>query len=233
MSIQYGFCAVLMLWFLSPLGLRGQGSKPNESTVDLLQQPIQELTLKDQYFMDGIVKLDSLASGLGFSVEYILPSPEAPRPVDPRFTAKITAVTLSEALDWLCRLDPRYTWSRDGTTINVFPRASLEEKNYYFTRKLSNLVFRDERNAYHALPKILKPISSPKEAVITWSGVRDYQTPFNASLTNITVREALNRLIQHLSPTEGWMVTGNQEVMLLVVYDTITLRPPTSNAERP
>ena len=233
MSIQHGFCALLLLWLLSPLGLRGQGSKPNESTPDLLQQPIQELTLKDQYFMDGIVKLANLASGFGFSLEYILPPPQAPLPTDPKFTDKISGVTLAEALDWLCRLDPRYTWSRDGTTINVFPRASLEKKNYYFTRKLSSLVFHEERNAYDALPKVLKPISSPKEAVITSHGVRDYQTPLNATFTNITVREALNRLIQHLSPTEGWMVTGNEEVMLLFVYDTITLRPAASNAERP
>lgn len=225
MSIQHGFCALLLLWLLSPVGLRGQGSKPNEATADLLQQPIQELSLKNQYFMDGIVKLDTLVSGLGFSVEYILPPPAAPRPIDPKFTDTITGVSLAEALDWLCKLDPRYTWSRDGTTINIFPRASQEEKNYYFTRKLSNLVFREERNAYDAIPKVFKPISSPKEAVIKWTGVRDYQTPLSATFTNITVRGALNRLIQHVSPTEGWMVTGNQEVMLFIVYDTITLRP--------
>jgi hypothetical protein len=232
MSIQQRFCTLLLLWVLSPVGLRGQSSKPIEAPADLLQQSIEELTLKNQYFMDGIVKLDTLASGLGFSVEYILPPPHAPRPTDPKFTDKITGVTLAEALDWLCRLDPRYTWSRDGTTINIFPRASQEEKNYYFTRKLSNLAFRNERNAYDGLPKVLTPISSPKEAVITLGGVRDFQTPLTATFTNITVREALNRLIQHLSPTEGWMVTGNQEVMLLYVYDTITLRPQPSNAEK-
>lgn len=233
MSIQQRFCALLLLWLLSPVGLRGQGSKPNAAPADLLQQPIQELSLKNQYFMDGIVKLDTLASGLGFSLEYILPPPQAPLPTDPKFTDKITGVTLAEALDWLCRLDPRYTWSRDGTTINIFPRASLEGENYYFTRKLSHLVFRDERNAYDAIEKVLTPISSPKEAVIKYTGVRDYQTPLSATFTNITVREALNRLIQHLSPTEGWMVTGNQEVMLFIIYDTITLRPPPSTAEKP
>jgi hypothetical protein len=232
MSIQQRFCTLLLLWIFSPLGLRGQGSKPNESTPDLLQQPIQELTLKDQYFMDGIVKLANLASGFGFSLEYILPPPQAPLPTDPKFTDRITGVSLAEALDWLCKLAPRYTWSRDGTTINIFPRASQEEKNYYFTRKLSHLVFRDERNAYDAIEKVLTPISSPKEAVIKWTGVRDYQTPLSATFTNITVREALSRLIQHLPPTEGWMVTGNQEVMLFIIYDTITLRPPPSPAER-
>ncbi|MFI5176281.1 MAG: hypothetical protein ACHQKY_15580 [Terriglobia bacterium] len=228
MSIRHGFCALVLLWFLSPVGLRGQGSKPNEATADLLQQPIQELSLENQRFMDGIVKLDTLVSGLGFSVEYILSPPRAPLPTDPRFTTKITGVTLAEALEWLCKLDPRYTWSRDGTTINIFPRTSLEEKNYYFTRKLSHLVFREERNAYDAVEKVLTPISSPKEAVLTLKGVRDYQTPLSATFTNITVREALNRLIQHLSPTEGWMVFGNQEVMMLTAYDTITLRPAPS-----
>ncbi len=223
-----GFCALLLLWLLSPVGLRGQGSKPNEATADLLQQPIHELSLKNQYFMDGIVKLDTLASGFGFSVEIILPPPQAPQPTNPRFTARTSGVTLAEALDWLCTVDPRYTWSRDGTTINIFPQTSLEEKNYYFTRRLSHLVFRDERNAFDALPKVLTPISSPKEAVLTLKGVRDYQIPLSATLTNITVREALNRLRQHLSPTEGWMVTGNQEVMLFIVYDTITLRPAPS-----
>lgn len=150
--------------------------------------------------------------------------PEVPQLTNPRFTATTSGVTLAEALDWLCTLEPQYTWSRDGTTINIFPRATVEEKNYYFTRKLSDLVFREERNAYDAVEKVFKPVSTPKEAVIQWTGVRDYQTPYSATFKDITVREALNRLVQHVAPTEGWMVFGNRETMLLTMYDYISAR---------
>lgn len=223
-SLQTILSAFMLVRLFAPAPLSAQKPEPNNGKLDLLQQRIQEFSLKNQYFLEGVANLNSLASGLGFSVELILPPPEVPQLTNPRFTATTSGVTLAEALDWLCTLEPQYTWSRDGTTINIFPRATVEEKNYYFTRKLSDLVFREERNAYDAVEKVFKPVSTPKEAVIQWTGVRDYQTPYSATFKDITVREALNRLVQHVAPTEGWMVFGNRETMLLTMYDYISAR---------
>src|SRR5512135_1022924 len=93
---------------------RGQsvGSSQNEPAAkDPLSQKVS-LELSNQTVFDGVAKLSQSTNSLGFAVERELTKKKWPKlPPVVRFTATIADVSIRDALNWLCKLDPRYAWT--------------------------------------------------------------------------------------------------------------------------
>src|SRR6266849_10601886 len=99
---------------------------------DLVEQKVGPLVLNNEYFVEGLARLNMQTNGIGFAVEFLPGTTTSAPPPDLRFTTENEAGTVKHALDWLCSLDPRYTWKLEGRTINIIPRDRVSDPNYLF-----------------------------------------------------------------------------------------------------
>lgn len=137
-------------------------------------------------------------------------------------------LSLSEVLNRICALDGRYGWSRDGNSINLFPKASLNDQNYFFSRALRELSLRDIRKVADAVLAIDRESGDPSGGVI-YMGIGPAQTfaePWNAEFTDITVRQALNQVARHLGPTYGWQIGGTTKARLILFHYKLEAQQP-------
>ncbi len=224
--LRVSFLGFLLLW---TAGVRAQDPGAPERASDPLEQRVPRLKLEDEPLLTGIARLNTLTKDVGFSVELIPGTPTSAPPPSPKFTAQIEGAAVQEVLDWLCGLDRRYAWARDGNMVNVFPRAIMHDTNYFLNRKLTNLVLHEVSKPMDAVSKATRPISRPGETLVSWQGIHDFSKPWTASFTNISVREALNRIAQQLGPGYGWLVAGNPEVRIFSFHQQ--LRPRLNSQE--
>jgi hypothetical protein len=192
--------------------------------ADPVEQRVGPITLENEYFVDGLAKLNAQTRGVGFAIEFLGGKTNLPPPADSRFTTERSAGTLRDALDWLCALDPRYTWKLEGRTINLIPQDRLSDANYFFNRKLSGLKFVDLKSANDLLGQVFRPVAKPTESVISLSDAGSFSKPWTATFENITVRDALNRIAENLGAGHGWMVYGNDETRIINFYDLLLTR---------
>jgi hypothetical protein len=184
---------------------------------DPLEQKVGSFELRDQTLGDALGRLNQ-SFDISISIEGVLP--EEGTVTNPKLTANIENRTLAEVLDWLCTLDTRYVWARDGNNVNFFPRASSNDPNYFFGRTLADLHFQNVRNVGDAVIAIDHQASDPSGGVI-YMGIgqtQGFAEAWTASFSNITVRQALNRIARQLGPTYGWQIGGTTKARLIVFH---------------
>ena len=215
---------VLGLWTAVPCTASRQQT-PGSSYRRPLTQKIASLTLSQETIFDGIAKLNQITD-LPYSIELALkPTRQSPDISNPTFTAEIQGKTLREALDWLCTLDPRYAWSSDGTTINIFPRSTLGNHQYFMNKRLPSLHLDNARNAEGPVFQALRELPGKQEQLaIFFGGMNtDLPKPWTQDFRDISIRELLNRSAQQLCHTCGWELFGSQEFRLVAFHSR--LRP--------
>ncbi len=200
---------------------------PYEQTTnagDSFEQRIAVLTLDGETIFAAIGKLSQTAD-IVFSIEGRLPPKNGgPLPPHPRFSGRIEGRSLKEVLDWLCGLDPEYTWTRDHNTANLFPRAVLNDSSYLLNRKLAILRFDGEPDAGKAVLAVVGQLPGAREqlAFLQGGGSTTFAKPPKATFRNVTVREALNRIAEQLGPTWGWQFSGTNEFKFVVFHERIS-----------
>jgi hypothetical protein len=198
-----------------------KGQTQGADLPDSTEQKIGPIILENEYFVDGLAKLNIQSQGVGFAIEFLPGTRNSPPPPDSRFSTERSSGTLKDALDWLCGLDPRYTWKREGRIINIIPRDTLSDPNYLFNRKLSGLRFVDLRHASDTFDKIFKPVSKVNESVISLDDAGSFSKPWTVAFENISVRDALDRVAENLGAGRGWMVYGNNETRIINFYERL------------
>lgn len=193
---------------------------------------IASFELKEETIFDGLSKL-SQSQDVAFSIENAILPRQAGRGLsNPKFTSHVEGKTLSEILDWLCELDSRFAWERDGNTANVFPRDKLGDGQYFMNRAVPELQIHEVREGdkifFEALHKLSPP--GPNVGVLQIAVSLKFDKPWTVSFTNLTVRRILNRIAQHIGPTYGWQLGGDIETPLVMFHQRLG-RP--SNLVRP
>lgn len=217
---------LLLLFFLtfhciasSNLALEQQAAAGNRST-DAFDQQVEHLELRDESIFTAISKL-SQSVDVAFSIEGILlPKQEIQPPPDPKFSATIQGKTLKEVLDWLCAMDPRYTWRRDGNTTNFFPSAKLDDKLYFLNRKIPLIMLHEAKDAGDAVFAALQQLPEPKAHLIFLQagGSLRFAKLWTETMSDLTVRQAFNRIAQELGPTFGWQIGGTQSSPIIMFH---------------
>jgi hypothetical protein len=180
-----------------------------------LELKIPRFELNDQTLFDGLAALSSNVKSLAFGYEKVLrlKFSEPPTP-EPRFSIELQNQTVREILDNLCKMDARSTWSLEGSTINVYPRATVGDSSYLLNRKLGKLVLRGITDIDQGLLAIHRQLPPPSEQVATMQvgGDTSYPAkPWTVTFTNLTVRQAMNRLAAHMGPRGSWILSGSQD----------------------
>jgi hypothetical protein len=215
--------AVILFWGTSgaTLGVQDSGALVKNDPLD---QMVGEVELKNESIFNEIMRL-SQRFDVSISIEGVLPA--TGQVVNPKFTATAEDQTIATALDWLCALDTRYAWSRDGTMVNLFPKSSLNDQTYFFNRLLPDLHLQEVRESGIAAMEVVHQLGDPNEQLYFMGigGTQNFAKPWTATFHDITVRQALNRIAQQLGPTYGWQIGGTANQRMIMFHYKLGARP--------
>jgi hypothetical protein len=171
--------------------------------------------LSDQTLHDGIAEISDERIPLAIGFEQIL-NPRSHQPPATRiaFSVNMEDATVRQILDALCAEDPRYTWSTDGRTINVYPVATIGDPEYLMNRRIAVLRLRSMASPDPGLFAISRALPPGQNQVATAGigGDDSYPLgPWTVTFRNLTVRQIVNRLAEHMGPRSAWVFYGSQE----------------------
>ena len=199
----------------------GQAPRGDQSAATLATPPLDgrvaEFEFKDSTLIDGIAELSSKPiGGLHLGIEQILREKMSdPEDQSVQFSLHLENKTVREALDTLCGLDTRYTWSTDGPSINIYPRATIGDYSYLLNLQLERITLTDIPDP----DKVFAPlyILLPKEQLgyFQLGGDIGYAKPWSVTFEHLTVRQLINRVAEHLGPRSSWIFHGSKDERLL------------------
>lgn len=129
-----------------------------------------------------------------------------------QFSVQLNDVSVKEVLDTLCRYDSRYTWSLDGATVDVYPRATTDDPNYLPNRKISKIVVTELQDPYQVFGPLQKLLPSGEQlGYMGIGGDTSYPQPWTTELHDITVRQLMNRAAEHMGPRSSWIFHGSKQ----------------------
>jgi len=195
-------------------GIMNANAQVSSLTGTVLEARVPVFVIQNGTLLDGLAQLSKQSTGLSFTFEQILKTrfsdslaPEV------RFDLSLEKETIKTILNKLCKMDARYTWESDDSTINVYPQAIINDSSYVMNRRLNPLELKNITDADQAVFAIVAQIPPPFEqiALAQAGGNTSYSTPWNETLVNITVRHAFNLVARHMAPTGGWILNGSRE----------------------
>jgi hypothetical protein len=210
------FKAAVILVLLSVPG-SGQVQRESEAAANpeklALDQVVRHFDLTDGSILDGIAVLSSnpiegLHIGLEEVVRNKLQDPEDRSVI---FSLHLENKTLREILDALCRSDTRYMWSPDGQSINVYPRASVTEPSYLLNVSLAVITLSDVPDPDHALTPLHRQLPKVQLGYMQMGGDNTYAKPWTVTFDNLTVRQFMNRITEHIGPRSSWVWQGGKD----------------------
>jgi hypothetical protein len=214
------FASGFFLFLISLLSLVHEGRKPETpvkvTSVDsVLNFEISAFNLNDETIEVGLKRLASGSAAFAMGFEHELKSKQTDPPIpNPRLTLHLTATTVRGALDAMCHADGRYTWSTDDTFINVYPIKTVNLGSYLMNRRLTKLDLKELTDIQQGLWAIANQLPPPREqvAIAQIGGDDTYPAePWTTRYENLTVRQAINRLVRHMGERASWAFTGSTD----------------------
>jgi hypothetical protein len=213
--------ALYALAFLTTLTLSlsyGQESRnpgPKRLPYSPLDARIAGIDIKDAILRDGLSELSlKNVDGLHLGFEEIIRVriQDTPRNDSPHFSLHLKDKSVREILDTLCVFDKRYTWSEDGASVDVYPKATTRDPSY-----LPNLVI--DHIAIDGIPdpdQALTPLSKifPGQQIGYFGpglGDNTYPEPWTTVLEKVTVRQFINRIAEHMGTQTSWVWQGGRD----------------------
>jgi hypothetical protein len=227
---------ILVLALPSGFASRFPGQDP-----DPLAQPVGGFDLQNQTVIDGLGMIRATRQP-ALSVEFPLKKDLNDPPLDDHLiSAHINAGSLRNVLDQLIALDTQYTWSAYKRTINVYPRSlAAAGKNYLLNRKIANFDFTRASDPSELILKTVSLLPGHREQIaFLGTGPFDqFDKPWTARFTNLSIREILDELAEHLCSDCGWTLGGASNFRViqfhehLLPVDPRPVKPPSKNAQR-
>jgi hypothetical protein len=187
-----------------------------------LDTNVSDFFLSNQTIFEGVSQLNSQSIPLAFGFEKPLKAKfDGPRIPDPSISLSLRDVTLRQALDALCKADGRYSWSLDGSTVNIYPSKITNDPSYLLNRRLNTLKLENILDVQQGLLAIARQLPPPEEqlAHAQMGGDTVYPAePWNVTLENLTVRQAINRLTEHMGAHSAWLFYGSEDFRAFSFY---------------
>jgi hypothetical protein len=214
-----------------------QESKEPNAKVSPLDAKISDFALDNRSILIGIEMLNRQSESISFGFEAILTVKHTDPPrAYPKITVQLTSPSTRQVLDALCAADPRYTWSLDGSTVNVFPRSTVTDLKYLLNRKLAEFRLDGITQIQEGLFAIADQLPGPLEQIAhaQIGGDATYPSkPWSVTFKNLTVRQAVNRLVEHMGTSSAWILGGSDEFRHFSFYsDGLHVSPPDESSDR-
>ena len=169
-----------------------------------------QFDVTDGILLDGLAELSSKQiEGLHLGFEEIIRGNinDDRRTLNPHFSLHLKDNTIGETLDALCASDTRYSWSTDGLSINVPPRG--EGPAYLLNLRLERISLNEVPDPDQALTPLSRLL--PNEPIGYFApglGDNQYAQPWTVAFGQVTVRQFINRLAEHMGPRTSWVWAG-------------------------
>lgn len=189
----------------------------DEKKMDPFERTVQTFSLDRQTVFEAIARLHE-ATGVVVSVERSLTATQVTQ-ADQEFTATIAGGKTEVVLNEICALDGRCAWTRDGNMVNIYPRKVKADPNYVFNRKISVFQLDNVADAGTAAIRAMRETTGPPaQLVVLEAGNYDFAAPWTVKFTDVTLRQAINRIAAHLCGTCGWQLTGTKAAPTIIFY---------------
>jgi len=181
---------------------------------NFLEIRVPEFKLQNETLLDGLWKLTRIPAPFWIGYEDTLRRKgEGMLPAPPGRDLSLSLVnkTYREIFDALCRADSKFTWSADGDTVNVYPRAVVGDPAYLLNRRLAQFELQKATRVEEGLLAVARQLPPPFEqvAVVQFSGDDTYPPqPWTISFQQVTVRQVVNRLAAHGGGCGVWTFGG-------------------------
>ena len=174
---------------------------------------VSRYELSDETVMEGLSKL-SLDDGLSLhiGVEEVLRA-RITDPVDRtiRFSLSLKHKTVRDILDALCAADPRYAWSLDEGSINVYPIARLSDTTDLLNYRIERLSADKIPNPDQALTPLSKTFPDEQIGYFHNGPENDYPEPWTFTFEHLTVRQFIDRASEQMGPRSSWILQGGRD----------------------
>jgi hypothetical protein len=205
----------VLLISLVVFALGAANSVGSSKVPEILEYKLAEFDLKDVTFVESVSQLsqqpiEDMHLGLEEVLREKVSDPAVP---SPRFSLSLHGATVREILNALCNYDNRYMWTQDGRTINIYPKTSTGDGSYLLTRKLERITVNAIPDPEQGLTFLDKQLPPPREQLAYASGGGDslYAAPWTQSFDNLTVRQFINRLSEHMGAHTSWVFSGAKQ----------------------
>jgi hypothetical protein len=206
--------SVALLLFLlagANKGQTGTAQTDDSPTASALSDKVADFDIKNATLVEALSKLSlQPIAGLHLGIEEIIRdkgSEVADRSV--RFSLTLRDVNVRDILDTLCKSDNRYTWSADGSSVNVYPREIIGNSSYLRNRELDSIALENINRPADALNTLTRLLPGEQLGVAQAGPYNGYPEPWSTSFSHLTVRQLMNRLSEHDGPRGGWIWSGS------------------------
>ncbi len=111
-----------------------------------LEARVSFFDVRDAILRDGLSDLSlKNVDGLHLGFEEIIRDgiQDDARALSTHFSLHLENKSVRQILDALCQSDPRYTWSEDAASINVYPRAAKQDPSYLLNLRIDRIAVAD------------------------------------------------------------------------------------------
>jgi hypothetical protein len=183
-----------------------------------LDYKLAEFEVKDLGLVDAVSQLSrEPIKELHLGLEEVLRDKVSDATVrGPHFSFSIRNATARVIVDHLCKYDDRYTWSIDGTTINIYPKETTGDASYLLNRQLDRITVTEIPDPAEGLTFLDRQLPPPREqlAYAQAGGNFAYSAPWSEAFNSVTVRQYINRLSEHMGPHTSWVFYGSKQERL-------------------
>ena len=199
-------CLVASLWRAAPSARSLDLDKPLGSAEQVIFAPEGDLSSPSDASLFGFMSRLSRIALVPFGVESNRAEPRPPtgRPV---VEHTIAAQTLRQALDAICRIDPRYAWSDADGVVLLRPRGAAEDTGDPLNRQVRDIRWQGLTSftAFDAVAHLLYPDDR-----------RDYFAalkapagrPIDVDVTDGTIVDVLNAVVRSDGELGWWVHYG-------------------------
>lgn len=183
------------------------------TSIDQLDQIVRKYEMPKGGVIDGLAVLSqdrSLRLHLG-AEELPRERFQSPRDHSIEFPVRLDNKTVRDIINALCESDPRYTWSVDGETINVYPRARANDKTDLLNLYINRIELGAIPNPNEALTPLSKLFPGAPIGYMQLGGENSYGAPWTVTFENLTIRQLMGRITEHIGPHAVWTWQGGKE----------------------
>jgi hypothetical protein len=175
-----------------------------------LEQKVRTLEIRDATLPHAVATMSRSSAGrLHLGTEEIIGEGYSdPIPRGVRFSLHLEDKSVRETLDALCGLDSRYTWSTDGASVNIYPRATTDDPAYLLNLQIERITLTDAADPYAALDALHRQHPEQQVGYAQIGGDPSFAQPWTVTFEHLTVRQLLNRVAEHMGPQSFWTWHG-------------------------
>jgi hypothetical protein len=130
------------------------------------------------------------------------------------FSVRLERKTVRDILDALCKFDPRYQWSTDGQTIDVYPVSRARDASDLLNFRIGQIKLAGIPDPGQALTPLSKQFPGEQVGYMGVGGDSSYREGWTVTFEHVSVRQFIDRITEHMGPASAWVWQGGKDARM-------------------